>query len=297
MAGAMKDQRPASMSIAPRGGEIAPEVLAELAARLKAKQGFDLLSYKSKVLHRRLRTRLRACSCDDYQEYLRVLDEDPLELEQLYKALIINVSNFFRNAETYWFLRDRVLPELLARKREGDGALTLVSAACAEGEEPYSLAMVMRTFFARELERVRVRIIGIDIDEEALAKARAGSYPLDRVAETPAAFRERFFVRSGKNYELTPEARSLVEFRRHDLRSGLPLTAVDLVMCRNLLIYFKREYQLRLLRAIHAALAEGGYLVLGKTETLGGELREQYQVVDLSEHVYRKAGVDPCAWR
>jgi chemotaxis protein methyltransferase CheR len=277
--------------------DLCPRALAKLARRLERSRGFDLLSYKTKVLQRRLRTRLRAHRCADLNEYLRVLDRDDREEELLYKALIINVSSFFRNPETFWFLRDRVLPGIMTQKRALGRELLMVSAPCAEGEEPYSLAMMLRSFFTNDLARVRCRIVGLDIDPQAVSRAERGSYAEDRLTGLPSNYRERFFRGDGRTYVVSDEVRSLVEFRRSDLRQGFDFTGVDLIMCRNLLIYFKREVQHRIIMALAGGMAEGGYLVLGKTETMATALRCLFRVTDLSEHIYQKAGVEPCGWR
>jgi len=277
-------------NLTPAAGEalqISAGDLEELARRLRARLDFELMSYKPKVLKRRIRTRLRAKGCDDLGRYLRELDEDPDEWGLLYKALIINVSSFFRNPETFRFLNEKVLPELLGAKAAGEGAL-MVSAGCSEGDEPYSLAMLLLDRFAGEVSRVPVRMVGIDVDDDALGKACRGLYKDERLKGLPSGYRGRFFTEEEEGFRLGDEVRSMVEFIRRDLRQGFDLVDVDLIICRNLLIYFSRECQRDMIESFRQALAPRGYLVIGKTETMIGELRSGFEVVDLTEHVYRK---------
>jgi chemotaxis protein methyltransferase CheR len=172
-----------------------------------------------------------------------------------------------------------------------------VSAGCAEGEEPYSLAMLLRRNFRRELRRIKARIVGVDIEEAVLERARAGIYDGARLEELPEDLRQECFEEREGRFHLARPIKEMVEFRAHDIRNGLPLGCADLIMCRNVLIYFTREQQRGMLRAFGDSLRSGGLLVLGKTESMLSELRSGFSVVDLSEHIYRKAGEEPCGWR
>ena len=269
------------------------EVLAE---KLRREHGFDLLSYKPRLLRRRIQSRLRVRECPDLGAYLKLLRADSEELSSLLRTLTIHVSGFFRNEETFEFLRERVFPGLIRSRWEDGQELVLVSAGCAEGEEPYSLAMLLHRHFGREIAGLPRRIIGLDVDGEVLQRARRGNYEPERTADLPSSYR-RFFSRKGDRVEVAPEIRAEVEFRRCDLKELVPVAGADLVMCRNVLIYFKRGGQRRILNGLREALRPGGLLVLGKTEALIGEMRSGFRVLDLTEHVYCKAGEEPCGWR
>jgi len=281
-------------------GTLSPEIDAEhlqvLAARLEAERGFDLLGFKPRLLRRRLISRLRLRDCPNLETYLRLLEADPEEEANLLRTLTIHVSGFFRNVETFDYLRERVFPGLIRRKRVSGEGLSLLSAGCAEGEEPYSLALMLGRHFGRELAGMSRRIIGIDVDEGVVARARLGVYEQDRIADLPGPYR-RLFHRRGELWELDEGIRREVEFEVQDLKRGIPHRNLDLVLCRNVLIYFKRESQKRILAGLSEALAPGGLLVLGKTESLLREMRSGFRVLDLSEHVYCKAGEEPCGWR
>jgi len=276
---------------------MAPEMMEVLAARIKDETGFDVLCFKPRLLGRRVAARLRARECKALGEYLELLEVDPGEKRKLIRSLSIHVSSFFRNPQTYRLLQERVLPEILAGKSEVPVPLLIVSAGCAAGEEPYSLAMLLLRHFRREIDPARVKIVGLDMDREILEEARRGVYEPERLRGLPSEYKRRFFKGGPSEVRLKGEILSMVEFFQHDLRDGLPLSGVDLVVCRNMLIYFTRESQQGMVRGFYRALAPGGYLVLGRTETLIGQLRSGFRTVDMSEHVYQKAGEEPCGWR
>lgn len=280
-----------------RAPEFGPEEIGRLARKLKDLAGVDLMSYKPRLLRRRVLVRLRTRKCRQLDEYLALLDEEPGERIELLHALSIHVSGFFRNRETYFYLRDWVLPELLSREGRAGRPLLFVSAGCSEGEEPYSLALLLHYYFAEELKKRTVRVVGLDLGEDVLTRARQAQYPADRLADLPAELAARYFAKQGKLYRLSPEIAQAVEFMAYDLRKGLPFSGVSLLACRNVLIYYRREHQHQLLRAFHRGLEPDGYMVLGKTEMLLGELGEGFRTVNPAEHIYRKSGEEPCGWR
>ena len=273
-----------------RGKEIVldPDWLLVLARHVKLKSGFNLLSYKPRVCKRRVLVRLRARECSELAEYLEVLDEDPSEGEELKKAFSIRVSRFFRNQELFWLLKERILPEVLARK--APGRALLVSAGCAEGEEPYGLALILTHYLGLAPLSRKARIVGIEVEEAALARARSGVYDEERISGLPPELRDNYFIRRGREYQLQEALREGVEFVAHDLREGLPLKGIDLLLCRNVLIYYSREEKRRILAGLRRSMADEGYLVLGKTEVLLGSQRSGFVGVDLKERIYRKAG-------
>ena len=263
-----------------------------LAQRIAGTVGLDLGAYKDRCLRRRIAVRMRASGSHNYHEYLAYLDRTPGELECLLDALTINVTKFFRNRGTWTWLGEHALPELLARRQ---GSVRAWSAGCASGEEPYTMAMLI----ADGLEQLgragwlsRVRIDATDIDRESLERARAARYPRRAFDETPAGLLQRYCqADSEEQFEVAPGIRQVVSVLRHDLLRDLPAAPpYDLVICRNVIIYFDRETQERLMRAFISALDPGGYLVLGKVETILGPARADLELVEARERVYRKAG-------
>ena len=265
-----------------------------LAEQLHARRGLDLLGYKDRYARRRLSVRLRARRCASLESYLELLKQEPEEWDRLVAALSINVSNFYRNPETFELIRTRLIPELIQwRQRRAEPRLKLWSAGCADGEEAYSLALMMREHFRGPLATMAVSILGTDIDEDSLARARAGSYPESRLTDLPADLREKHFLPRGKEWVVRRRVAALVRFERQDLLRDPGPEDVDLIVCRNVLIYLSREEQERILDRFTESLRPGGHLVLGKTETLIGRLRRTLVPVIPRERIYQKPEVAP----
>ncbi len=265
-----------------------PAQFQALTEKISRERGFGCGSYKEKCLRRRIAVRMRARGVHSYADYARVLDTDPAEYDRLLDALTINVTKLFRNWETYAALERRVIPALWALT---DSSLRVWSAGCSSGEEPYSLAIL----FHRHAERTgtlaglrRVRIVGTDIDRESLAAAERGTFEDAAFADTPAEIRARYFERTPP-FTILPEVRQLVSVERRDLLAeGPPPGPQHLIICRNVLIYFDRGTQERLFQTFHDALVPGGFLVLGKVETLLGSARGRFTPVEARERVFRR---------
>lgn len=232
---------------------------------------------------------MRAKGAASFAAYAGILDTDPAEYERLVETLTINVSKFFRNPETFAGIATLVLPELWASRSP---LLRIWSAGCAMGEEPYSLAVLCREYAMSagdELRLERVRIIGSDIDREAVSAASRGRYAPDAFVETPPAVRERYFPLDNGMHSVAPEIRNLVAFERRDFLEGPgPGGRMHLIVCRNVTIYFTRAAQEQLLERFHDLLLPGGFLVLGKVETLLGRSREMFAAVSSRERIFRR---------
>jgi len=256
---------------------------------LRSLAGFQLTSYKDAYIKRRLALRIRTAGCATADEYADLLLREGSEPVELVRTLTIHVSKFFRNPATFIKLRDEILPQLFALcLAEGRNSLNVRSIGCASGEEPYTLAMILRETFADELSRVPVSIRASDIDADMLRQASQAAYAAQRLDETPPLFRKRYFRHRGDTYHLLPEIRDMVEFHREDLIRPGPAPECDLVLCRNVLIYFERSYQESVLREFADSLRREGILVLGKTETLMGGLRKIFRSVCPEERIYQK---------
>lgn len=261
---------------------------SSLTAKISRDRGFGCASYKDKCLKRRIAVRMRARGVHTYDDYARVLDSDPSEYERLLDALTINVTKLFRNWEVYDAIAREVIPALW---NAGPSAIRVWSAGCSSGEEPYSLAVLFHRYAVsrKEVAKLsRVSIVGTDIDRDSLAAAARGHFTEAAFADTPPDLRERYFT-PAPPYTVDPAVRAVMTFAQRDLlREGPPATALDLVICRNVLIYFDRGSQERLLDVFHGALAPGGFLVLGKVETLLGESRTRFGSVDARQRIFRK---------
>lgn len=261
-----------------------------LTRRVSREAGLTLDAYKDKCLRRRLLVRMRACSVHTYAEYLAVLDKKPEEWDKLKDALTINVTRFYRNPETWDRLGQDLLPELLAAR---GGRLAVWSAGCSSGEEPYTIAMLCAEASeaaGRASWTERVRITATDIDRESLERSAAAVYPVGAFLEAPAWMTAKYCERVGDQWQVRPRIRQMVTVRRLDLtRDPLPSSTYDLILCRNVVIYFDRTTQERLFAQFAEALSPGGVLVLGKVETLLGAARERLTLVDARERIFRRA--------
>ena len=232
---------------------------------------------------------MRAKGARTFADYAGILDTDPVEFDRLVETLTINVSKFFRNPETFACVATRVLPDLWASKSP---LIRIWSAGCATGEEPYSLAVLCRehALAVNDLARLdRVRIIGTDVDRDAVSAASKGRYPSPAFAETPPAVVEKYFPLEHGLHSVAPEIRNLVAFERRDLlEGGGPGGRMHLIVCRNVIIYFTRETQERLFERFRELLLPGGFLVLGKVETLLGKSREMFAPVSSRERIFRR---------
>lgn len=259
---------------------------AALTAKISGERGFGCGSYKEKCLRRRIAVRMRARAVHDYTSYARLLDSDPAEYEKLLDALTINVTKLFRNNEAYQAIAREVLPVLWTMPAS---ELKVWSAGSSSGEETYSLAILFHRHIEQHGHR-KVRIVGTDIDRASLAAAERGEYAEAAFVETPADLRQRYFEGDPPR-KVGPEPRELVRFERRDLlREPPPAHGMHLVVCRNVLIYFDRDSQERLFRTFHEALTPGGFLVLGKVETLLGPARALFQTVNARERIFRRLG-------
>jgi chemotaxis protein methyltransferase CheR len=262
------------------------EELENLKRKIEQDRGFNCQFYKEKCLRRRIAVRMRARGQRTFQEYGALLDRDPAEYDHLLDTLTINVTKFFRNLETWNAVEQHVLPVLF----EGRAPIKVWSAGSASGEEAYTASIVMREWLRREGrsgEAGRIRITGTDIDRRSLDAARAGEYPDLSMTETPERIRDAWFT-GGPPWTLRPEARPGVDFERRDLISGEPLTGQNLIFCRNVVIYFDRQIQERLFKQFYDSLVPGGFLVMGKVETLIGEARLLFRPVNNRERIFRR---------
>lgn len=263
---------------------IAPQderAFTALTQKISRERGVSCGSYKDKCLKRRIAVRMRARGVHTYDDYARLLDQDAREYQELLDALTINVTKFFRNVETWNALRPYLNP--LARGQPG---LRVWSAGCASGEEPYTIAVLLaETLGDARGGLERSFIDATDIDRLSLERTRQARYPEGAFSEMPADLRRRYF-RGG---EPVQPVRDVVRVLAHDLtREPPPRPPYDLIVCRNVVIYFERQAQERLFQVFVNALAPGGVLLLGKVETLFGPARERLTLADPRERIYTK---------
>ncbi|MGH7501171.1 MAG: CheR family methyltransferase [Longimicrobiales bacterium] len=269
-------------------GELSPRDNAELQALKKQIQrdvGVFCEGYKERVLRRRIAVRMRARNVNTYRAYAAILEADAEEYNRLLDAVTINVSKFFRNASTWLTLRDTVVPALFAAET---GVVNIWCAGVAAGEEAYSMAILLLQHAARTGERVdRFRLFGTDIDANVLERAKRGEYPAFAFTEMAESTRLRWFE-GPQRTRLKDEVRSLVRFSKLDLMNDTFPTGQHLIFCRNVLIYFERSVQERMFQQFHDALLPGGWMQLGKVETLLGTSPNLFRTVSARERLFRR---------
>jgi two-component system, chemotaxis family, CheB/CheR fusion protein len=247
--------------------ETVDENLEKLLEHLRRNRGFDFTGYKRASLERRITKRMEDLGIPSYADYLDYLEVHPEEFDPLFNTILINVTRFFRDETAWTYLSDEVLPGLLAR-RSPSAAVRVWSAGCATGEEAYTVAMVLAELLGPDVFRDRVKIYGTDVDEEALTKARQATYTEREVEGVPATLLTKYFDSTDGLFSFKKDFRRQVIFGRHDLVQDAPISKVDLLVCRNALMYFNTETQSRILGRFHFALNDGGILFLGKAETM-----------------------------
>lgn len=265
-------------------------MLSAIARLLKQRGTYDLALLEPSCARRRVAARARAAGCEDLRAYLQLLERDPGEVSRLRRSLHITVSSFFRDPGTFRVLESMVLPEIFRVKaQQRDRRVRIVSAGCATGEEPYSVAIVLLTNFAEELGQFQVTVLGLDAEGEAIRTAEVGVYAPSQVEPVPQALRKRYFEDAeGGMLRVHEEVAALVSFERRDLSRRLPWSNIDLLVCRNTLIYMGPEDKAEVIRRFADAISPAGYLVLGRAEVLPQAARPFFTCVAIPERVYRK---------
>ena len=262
------------------------QTILELVSR---QASIDFRPYKTSTILRRIGRRMAITQNRSMTEYTEYLKAHPEEIGDLVKSFLINVTQFFRDAEAFAYLKTDVLPRLIAQARERDRVLRLWAAGCASGEEPYSLAMLLTDMLGGELPEWSVKIFATDLDEAAINFARRGLYSENLLKGVPTEYRDRFFERADHGYHIAKTLRQMVIFGQQDLSRSAPFPRIDLVLCRNVLIYFTPELQDYVLNQFAFSLSPGGYLFLGKAETVR-PTQSFYELVTKRWKVYRCTG-------
>lgn len=279
------DPGPGSASL----GEPSERDFQRLRDLVREKGGIDLALYGESYLRRRLAILLRSKGCASLEEYVKLLSADPREMELFLNSFILRVTEFFRSPTTFEALEQRILPALYSQKREQlSHVVRAWSAGCSSGEEPYSLAIILRESLKREKDGFSVLIFASDIDQKSLVDARKGFFHPSKLKKVNQAWRDTYFRREGEGFVVSEEIRRMVVFRVHDLVDPLPYRNLDLILFRNVLIYLKPDVQRSLLESFFEILNPGGYLVLGRTEGGAGTVPSQYGIADIAERIYQR---------
>ncbi len=244
-----------------------PPGLDSLLDYLRRERGLDFGGYKRSTLARRIAHRVQAVRAVDLEDYQVFLEAHPEETVTLLNTVLINVTAFFRDERAWQFLAKEIVPQI-AQEGGAGKPIRAWSAGCASGEEAYSLAMLLCEAMGRDEFRRRVRIYATDVDQDALREARLARYTAEALKAVPEELRDRYFDRVGDGWVFQPDLRRSVIFGRHDLAPDAPISRLDLIVCRNTLMYFNAPAQAQILARLHFALLDGGYLFLGRAEML-----------------------------
>jgi two-component system CheB/CheR fusion protein len=264
--------------------------LQKIFALLRVQVGQDFSFYKTNTIQRRISRRMLLNHIEDYETYLAFLRQDPQELNTLFQELLIGVTNFFRDPESYEVLKNEVLPKVLAELQD-DACFRVWVPGCSSGEEVYSLAItVLECLDAFPGKRISLQIFGTDIDKKAIAKAREGLYPASIQADVSQERLKRFFYKEGKAYRIRKEVRDATIFSVQDVLKDPPFSRLNLLSCRNLLIYLNTEAQKRLLPLFHYTLVPGGIMMLGSSETIGG-FNNLFKPLNYTWKIYKRRDV------
>lgn len=270
--------------------------LKKILNLLKEERGFDFAGYRTSMLERRVHKRVLATNTRNIDNYLAFLNHQPEELDNLIDVLTINVSNFFRNPMTFEFLSKILLPELILSQKK-DENLRVWSAGCSFGEEPYSVAILINEFLRKEEADFELNIFATDIDKKALKKAIDGAYNLSAIEEVKHGILEKYFINEGDQFKINSEIKKMVKFSFHDLTDKnymAPQDSIfggfDIILCRNVLIYFDPDYQQIIFNKLYKSLNTNGILILGEAEVPINVFKNKFRRENKYCKIYRKIG-------
>jgi two-component system CheB/CheR fusion protein len=253
---------------------------------LRSKTGHDFVNYKKNTIRRRIERRMNVHAIESIAQYTRYLHNNPQEVEMLFKELLIGVTSFFRDGEAFELLRSKIVSEILAGK-SNESSLRFWVPGCSTGEEVYSLAMLLREAMDESQVNPRIQIFGTDIDAEAVDIARTGQYSANAAADLSPERRKRFFVKEGNAYRIKKEIREMAVFAVQNVIKDPPFTKLDMICCRNVLIYLDTELQKRIIPLFHYVLKPGGLLLLGSSETIGS-FNDLFSLIDKKWKLFRR---------
>lgn len=272
--------------------------LKSILSLLKEQRGFDFSGYRTSMLERRVQKRVFASQSKNLDDYLSYLKEHPIELDNLIDVFTINVSRFFRNSLSFAYIIKIIIPDLfLAKKKEKDNSLRIWSAGCSFGEEPYSIAIILNEFLKKEERNIRLDIFATDIDKKAIKRASVGTYGFESIKTVKYGILKKYFSQVDEKFILTPEIKQMVQFSFYDLLDKNHLVppdsifgGFDIVLCRNVLIYFEPEYQKIIFNKLYKSLNKNGYLILGEAETPIEGFKHKFRKENKYSKIYRKIG-------
>jgi len=259
--------------------------LSKVYRLLTKRTGTDFTNYKHATLSRRLEKRLSVLNITEIEKYLSVVEKNPKELDALLSTVLIGVTAFFRDKDSFHVLEEQI--EKLISKKEPGSTIRIWIPGCATGEEPYSIAIILNSVLGNKINEYRIQIFATDIDDRAIAIARRGVYAEQALENVSKDIKDAFFLKKENDFELIKSIKSMVLFSKHDVISNPPFLKLDLISCRNLLIYFGLNLQKQIMPIFHYALQDNGFLFLGKSESVG-HFSNLFSVIDSKHKLFKK---------
>ncbi|MFW5700658.1 MAG: CheR family methyltransferase, partial [Cyclobacteriaceae bacterium] len=259
--------------------------LSRVYKLLTKRTGTDFTNYKHSTLSRRLEKRLSVLNIEEIEDYLKVVEKNPKELDSLLNTVLIGVTTFFRDKDSFQTLEDHL--EKFISKKDPGAHIRIWVPGCATGEEPYSIAIMLSSLLKEKIEQYKIQIFATDIDERAIAKARRGVYSAKALENISRDVIDNYFLKRETEYELIKSIRGMVLFSKHDVISNPPFLKLDLISCRNLLIYFGVNLQKQIIPLFHYALHDNGVLFLGKSESIG-QFSNLFSIIDSKHKIFKK---------
>ncbi len=270
-----------------------PKLIDSIIQKIKSERHLDFSQYRKPLLTRRIIARALLAKRPNLEEYLEFLESDPEEMDFLVDKITINVTELFRDPRVFDALRTKVLPEILDLKRySGGGELRIWSCACATGQEAYSILIILKDILGRSYDPDRIKLLGTDIDESSIEAARTFTISESELStlqeDFPNFMQKNLEPKTEGGWTLPEELRKSTNFIRHDLTKELKAEMFDLILCRNVFIYFERNLQLLVMRRVLKRLSDNGYLVMGMVESVPDEMRALFDVGDMNLRIFRK---------
>lgn len=254
-------------------------------------KGFDISHYKDSYIERRLNTRMNLTKRNDLKSYIELLRNNPEEFNKLMDALTVNVTEFFRNTETFAALETDIVPKILQNKEtDSRDVIKVWSAGSSSGEETYTLAILFLEALRKSGKKYDLMVYGTDIDRKSIIKSKSGIYKSNKVSGIRKDFLDRYFEEHGNEYRIKPFVKEHVKFSYLDLTSDFVhnLATYELILCRNVIIYFTLDVKMSLFMKFYQMLRKDGYLIIGKNEAITGKAVDYLENVNLSERIYKK---------
>ncbi|TFG90438.1 MAG: protein-glutamate O-methyltransferase CheR [Candidatus Atribacteria bacterium] len=263
--------------------------ISELTSYISSRYGIDLSVYRSSCMKRRIMHRIVMVGCRNVEDYFFYLDKHPEEIERLKDIITIHVTGFFRDQDVFRKLQTDIFPGLIKRKmEEGSEVIRIWSAGCSTGEEAYSFAILLDHLLNKKSEKLELEVFGTDVSEDSIKTAREGRYSEEKITRVPNQMKSAGFEPDGGRFQISSRIRRLVKFRVHDLFSPTPVSMLEIIVCRNVLIHFEHDIRGQIISSFYSALCDEGMLIRGKSESLEIDSDCMFEMIEPISKILKK---------